>query len=37
MWQPIILIVAMMADETQASLPKPTVQTSTAITATDHG
>ena len=37
MWQPIILIIAMMADETQASLPKPTLQTSTAITATDHG
>ena len=26
-----------MENETQAHLPKPTLQTSTAITATDHG
>lgn len=26
-----------MADETQAQPPKPTLRTSTAITATDHG
>lgn len=33
----IIVITIGMADQTQAVLPRPTLQTSTAITATDHG